>query len=88
MTPKQRELRTREIIEFLKSTGWEEDRYGNYTKFNTTSGGKYRIKFQSISLRYESQCQHADGSKSWVKIRGGYVKDIKIVEGKLTGWSK
>jgi len=65
----------------LKSTGnWKEDRYGNFTC--DKSGKVYRVKFQDTSFRIESKVVHDSGyiKYSWVKIGGGYYKDLSFVE--------
>ncbi len=79
-----------ELKNFFLSTGnWQEDRWGNLTK--DTTNGKYRIKFNNKSLRYEKQVCHektmySPASKSWVRLRSGYYGQLSITsENKLQG---
>lgn len=84
MTPRQKQTKLVALVEALKKDGFTEDRYGNFIK--TNERGKYRFKIQATSVRFESQCNHGDGSKSWVKIRGAYLKDVMIsADGKISG---
>ena len=79
-----------EIREFLRSSGWQEDRYLNFIKIGKDKNEKvrkYRFKFQATSLRYEVQntfITQAYGSEKdiinheWMRILSGYYKDITI----------
>lgn len=51
---------------------WKENRYGNFDH----TEGKYRVKFQDTSFRIESKVVHESGPCSWIKIGGGYYKDV------------
>jgi len=78
MTKKQKDMLLKQICDVLVSNGFEQDKYGNYKK--EANGELYRYKFNSTSLRYETQCIHSDGSKTWVRIRSGYYKDLSITD--------
>lgn len=70
------------IKKALTAEGWNEDRYGNLKK--TNEKGTYRIKFNENALRYEVQVtyeatKYTSQSKSWVRLRSGFYKDIEIV---------
>lgn len=73
-----------DVKEFLIANGWKEDNYGN---LKIQRGGElYRMKFNSTSIRKESQVTHSDGSKVWIRLRTAYYKDIKIENGKIFGF--
>jgi hypothetical protein len=73
---KNKEQIIQEIKQMLKRHGYIEDTFGNMKK--TMPDSIRRYKFQNVSLRYESQVIHSDGSKSWVRIASGYYKSITI----------
>jgi len=58
---------------------WKKNRFGNFD--DTT--GKYRVKFQDTSFRIETKVIHESGyiNSSWVKIGGGYYKDVTFMDG-------
>lgn len=84
MTTKQKTKLLEDLDRVLTKDGWNLDKYGNYIL--ESNGKKYRMKIQSTSVRYEVQCVHSDNSKSWVRLRGAYIKDLSITEeGKIKG---
>ena len=84
MTKKQKAQLLEDLDKILTKSGWKLDRYGNYIL--ESKGEKYRMKMQKTSVRYEVQCVHSDNSKSWVRLRGAYIKDLSITEeGKIKG---
>lgn len=70
-----------EVISALRSSDlYVEDRWGNF-RFVAKTGEIYRIKLNAISLRVEAQInydasQYSPASKSWMKLRRFYYKDI------------
>ena len=62
-----------------RNSKWKKNRFGNFE--DTT--GKYRVKFQDTSFRIESKVVHDSGyiKSSWVKIGGGYYKDVTFADG-------
>jgi len=62
------------IIATITSYGYSEDRYGNYKK--TSETGTYRYKFSATSYRREKLIDTKP--TSWMRISGGYYKDVKI----------
>ena len=84
MTKKQKTLLLEKLDKVLTNNGWTVDRYNNYIL--ESNGKKYRMKMQATSVRYELQIVYEDGSKSWAKLRGAYLKDLSITEdGKIKG---
>ena len=74
------EKKVREIYAWAEGRGYTRDRYGNLKK--EVEGKQYRLKIQAMSIRYEVRTESGD----WVRIRGGYLKDITITpEGKIAG---
>ena len=74
------ERKVREIQAWALEHGYTQDRYGNLKKEH--GGKQYRLKIQAVSVRYEVRTESGD----WVRIRGGYFKDITITpEGKIAG---
>ncbi len=61
------------------STNWKKNRFGNFDD----ATGKYRVKFQDTSFRIESKVVHDSGyiKLTWVKIGGGYYKDVTFADG-------
>ncbi len=79
MSAKNQE-KVRQIESWATQQGYVKDRFGNMKKEH--QGKKYRLKFQATSIRYEVRTESGD----WVRIRGGYLKDITITpEGKIAG---
>ena len=73
-----------EIRAKLKEMGFKEDSYGNML----TPKGKYRIHFNSSSLRVEKKRQWVDHfthktKSDWQNLRTVYYKDVGIAGGKL-----
>ena len=83
MTKRQKEKLIHDIKELLTSTGWMEDNFGNFKKQD--NDGLYRFKFQSTSLRLESQVIHSDNTKSWVRLKSAYIKDLSIENNEIVG---
>ena len=90
MANKRISEKIKEIKEFLGSSGWEEDRFGNFLKKNNE--GSHRFKFNATSVRYEVLYERQESLfgttktvREWVRVRSGYYKDIQIKDGKLTG---
>lgn len=74
------EKKVREIQAWALEHGYTQDRHGNLKKEH--GGNQYRLKIQATSIRYEVRTESGD----WVRIRGGYLKDITITpEGKIAG---
>jgi len=88
MTKIQRAKILKQVVEYLESHGWKEDKYGNYKK--NEGDGDYRMKMQPTSIRFEVRVTHETGPKSWVRLRSVYHKDITIdpKTGKIKGWHK
>lgn len=87
MTKKQKAQLLEDLDRVLTDKGWTLDRYNNYIL--ESNGKKYRMKMQATSVRYEVQIVYEDGSKSWAKLRGAYLKDLSITEdGKINGLKK
>jgi len=78
MTPRQKELRKAEIIAWIKSQGYTEDRYGNFKI--VWNSGEYRYKLNKNKLRYETRCD-----KVWFRISSGFWKDLTIENNKIVG---
>ena len=82
-----------EFINWAKTKGWIEDKYGNFQNSQATTKEltHYRFKVSNISVRYEVRVHHPAGSYSsdqneWVRIKSGYFKDLSITDyGKLRG---
>jgi hypothetical protein len=73
-----------EIRAKLKEMGFKEDRYGNML----TPKGKYRIHFNSISLRVEKKRQWVDHftqktQSDWQNLRTVYYTNTVIQDGVL-----
>ena len=63
----------------LAEAGWTLDQWGHMKK------GKYRVKFQSISIRIEIQIEYpatawSKSSKEWVSRLNAYLKDVEITQ--------
>ena len=70
--------------EWAKERGWQEDQWGHFQK--TVGDRDYRFKVSSTHIRYETKVRYSEGGSDWVRIRGGYFKDLSIDEkGKLIG---
>jgi len=78
MTSKQKAQNKIEIIAFIKSKGFTEDRWGNYKKSSPEK--TYRFKINPNALRYEAKY-----SDSWIRICSGYWKDLSIENDKIKG---
>ena len=79
MSAKNQE-KVRQIESWATQQGYVKDRFGNLKK--EEGGRQYRLKIQAMSIRYEVRTESGD----WVRIRGGYLKDITITpEGKIAG---
>lgn len=82
---------TKEQLEqFLTDHGYEKDRFGHFKKEmprkNGSGNSLFRYKMNKYSVRYEVRARHSDGSASWIRLRGGYYKNLRITEeGKLAG---
>ena len=87
-----------QFIEWAKSRGWEEDKWGHLRKGVDDSGNLsgnptrlYRFKLSSIAVRYEIRVHHEAGqygpaSSSWMRLRSGYFRDLGIdPDGRLRG---
>ena len=77
-------LTKQEVIDWAISKGYHKDKYGHLQK------GEHRIKIQATSIRYEVKVHHPaalySGAKNeWMRLRSGYLKDLSIKEGKLSG---
>lgn len=75
MNKRNKQTKT-DMIETIKKHGYVADSYGNYKK--TTDTGLYRFKFNETSFRHEKRIDTVP--KSWMRISGGYYKDVKIIE--------
>ena len=88
MTPKKRDKLIADVQQLLIESGYVENKYGHYVKVRP-DGNVIRYKFTKIGIRKESQVIHWDNSKSWVRLRSGYIKDLYITEDrKLGGMTK
>lgn len=77
-----------EFMDWAKSKGWEEDRFGHLRISRAPDGELrlYRFKISKIAVRYEIQVVYDDGKKDWLRLRSGYLKDLEIDEnGRLRG---
>lgn len=73
-----------EFVNWAKLRGWVEDRFGHLQK--QINGKEYRFKVSKIAVRYELGIQYENGGRDWIRLQGGYFKDLDISpEGKLTG---
>lgn len=85
----------------VEEHGWTEDRFGHLRKTVTTnevrvgddvvtpySVREYRFKLSKVMARREVQVVHHDGSKSWIRIKSGYYKDLRIIDGKIHGMKR
>lgn len=90
---KARAMTKAQFIDWAKSKGWEEDKFGHLHRTVMTGAGMraYRFKVSAISVRYEVQVHHPAGEYSparneWMRLRSGWLKDLRIDEnGKLSG---
>jgi hypothetical protein len=78
---------------WLTERGWTKDKFGHFRRraevHPAQNGDEYRYKLGRLAVRREVRCKHNDGSKSWVRLRSGYYKDISITpEGKLKGMKR
>lgn len=74
------EIKLQQIEAWALGQGFSKDRFGNMKKSH--NGKEYRLKFQALTIRYEVRTESGD----WVRIRGGYIRDIWITpEGKIAG---
>ena len=69
-----------EIRAKLKEMGFKEDRYGNML----TPKGKYRIHFNSISLRVEKKYVMEESAVKGSTVNGRYVQEI--IKKPVTHW--
>lgn len=75
------EKKAEAIRAWALAKGYTQDRHGNL-KMTVSSGKQYRLKIQALTVRYEVRTE----SGGWVRIRGGYLKDIYFTpEGKIAG---
>jgi hypothetical protein len=73
-----------ELIAWATRNSWKLDRYGHMQKIEHEGLRQYRLKLSRIAVRYEIKT-HA----GWVRVRGGYFKDLTITAGgTLTGWTR
>ena len=74
-----------QFIDWAKSKGWKEDKFGHLQKENNI-GDHFRFKLSAISVRYESQLTFYDNKHEWFRHGSGYYKDLSITsDGKLSG---
>ena len=73
-------LTKQQIIDWAISKGWQLDKWGHLQK--AVGDKQYRFKLSSTALRYEVKVKHDSGSE-WVRIGGGYYKDLTIEDGKI-----
>ena len=85
MNAKQKMKLVEDITNLLVSHGYELTKYGTYQKLNKQTGKMVRYKFTKIGLRKEAQVIFDDGSKSWVRLNSGYLKDLYITEDRKLG---
>lgn len=90
-----------EVIDFLKSKGKTQDRFGHFV-FNkvipglsTTLDGVtepvarvYRYKVGPKALRYEVRVDYAGGGHAWVRLRSGFYGKLSVIGGKLHGMQR
>lgn len=76
-----------QFLDWAKSKGWEEDKFGHLHKTLMTATGmrSFRFKVSSISVRYEIQVHHPGGEywpakNEWMRLRSGYFKDLRILQ--------
>ena len=49
----------------------------------------YRFRITRAHCTYFTRCNHGDGTWSWVRLRGGYIKDLSInPKGQLAGMTR
>ena len=63
----------------LAEAGWTLDQWGHMRK------GKFRVKFQSISIRIEAQMTYpatiySKATKEWVSKLNAYLKDVEVTQ--------
>jgi hypothetical protein len=76
MTKKQKADLIIFIKSVLKSSGWVEDRWGNFKKTVSVKDKSedFRVKFQKTSIRYEVKCH------GWLNLASDYYKNVKICD--------
>lgn len=75
-----------QLGQFLTEIGWKKDSFGHFHD----PKGKYRIKMQARSVRYEVKVLHeatkyVPKSTSWMRLYSGFYKDLYISNGKIIG---
>jgi len=81
-------MKREEFIQWLQRRGYKDQRgYGRFRK-EGKNGKIYAFKVSKIAARYEVQVIH-ETSKSWVRLRSGYFKDLSLTEDdKLLGMKR
>lgn len=70
--------------EWAKTRGWKQDKFGHFHKIE--NGKEYRFKVSSTHVRHEVKVQYNGGGSDWVRLRGGYFKDLSFnQDNKLVG---
>ena len=73
-------MKKAEVEAFFTKRGLKKDSYGHFK----TPDGMTRYKMQSTSIRKERKIVYESGGSSWLRVWGGYYKDLYINEnGKL-----
>ena len=72
-----------ELREWLRTQGYEEDRFGNMKK--TDDRDVRRFQFKKKVVRYERQYKDFEGKNSWARIGSGFYGKLSIKDGKLSG---
>jgi hypothetical protein len=89
MTPKQRTAHVQAITACIQSHGYKEDMHGNFVKefpkTDLNDAFKQRYVLSMTSLRKEKQINHGDGTKSWIRLRSAYLRDITVVDNQIVG---
>jgi len=65
-----------ELINWAKSRGWVEDKYGHLQK--KIDSNTMRLKLSNTAVRYEKQVTMPDGKHEWVRIYSNYFKYLSI----------
>ncbi len=70
-----------EIKEILKEYGYVQSERSSaiFSKIGK-DGQKYRYKFNPNALRKEVEVKHSEYPATWIRVGGGFYKDVEIVE--------
>ena len=73
-------MKKSDVESFFLKKGLKQDSYGHFK----TPDGMIRYKMQATSMRKERKLVYESGGSDWLRVWGGYYKDLYINEnGKL-----